>query len=229
MRTFNCQDYKNNHVLKNINLIINKGEKIAIIGENGSGKSTLVKLIAGLLQPQTGYINLYSDKISIVFQDYAHFLTSIRENVGFGNKDYIEKNEKLINELKRGGGEKLLEKVNYNIDIQIGKELYENGIDISGGEWQRIAIGRCLVAEADIIILDESVSALDPYAEKHQIELMNTILKNKTVLIITHRLSFLQEVDKVIFIKYGSIIDIGKHRNLLENSKVYRDLIESNV
>ena len=221
--------YKNNHVLKNINLIINKGEKIAIIGENGSGKSTLVKLIAGLLQPQTGYINLYSDKISIVFQDYAHFLTSIRENVGFGNKDYIEKNEKLINELKRGGGEKLLEKVNYNIDIQIGKELYENGIDISGGEWQRIAIGRCLVAEADIIILDESVSALDPYAEKHQIELMNTILKNKTVLIITHRLSFLQEVDKVIFIKYGSIIDIGKHRNLLENSKVYRDLIESNV
>ena len=218
--------YNNKFVLKNVNLEILKGDKIVIVGENGCGKSTLIKLISGLLYPNSGTIINTANKIGVVFQDYAKFYTTIRENIAFGSLKDLNNDSKLEEILKISMGKKFANQYN-DLEIGLSPEFFENSIDLSGGEWQKIAIARCIASDADLIVLDESTSALDPLTEKLHYNLFNTIFKEKTIIMITHHLNVLLLADKIAFMKNGEIIEFGSHSDLISKKGDYFSFINN--
>ena len=222
----------NNAVLDDINLEITKGERIAIVGPNGSGKSTLVKLISKLYDLEDNSIfyndhsiNDYDDSvlrscIAILFQDFTKYELTVRENVGFGNIDNISDDEGM-----RAALDKASAKFISNMDEQLGL-WFQNGVQLSGGQWQKIAIARTFFRNASLYILDEPSSALDPIAEKEVIDMFMKMTKDKIGIFISHRLSTAMLADKIVVMNAGEIIGIGTHKELLLNNEVYRRMYE---
>lgn len=212
-------------VLKNINVKIRDGEKIAIIGENGSGKSTFINLLCGLLQPKQGNIYIggekvkegYGSNIAAVFQDFACYSGSIRYNIALSDSGVDD--EKILRILKMLNWEN---EDNSNIlDQQIGL-FSDTKDDLSGGQWQKIALARTIYNEnAKILIFDEPTSAMDPISEA---ELYNNFMKltgDKTTLIISHRLGIGKIVDRILVFKNGEIVENGMHEELLKKNSEY--------
>lgn len=215
-------------VLKNISFSIHKGEKISIVGLNGAGKSTLVKLICRMYQADSGeiYVNgrniydyeyfSYMNTISAVFQDYRLFNFTIAENVSCQQKDA---NRDEINRLIYEVG--LQEKVSElkdGIDSRFGKDYDEEGIEMSGGQGQKIAIARALYKKASMVILDEPASALDPIAEAEIYEKFNGLVEDKTAIYISHRMSSSVFCDKILIIDGGTVADYDTHDNLMKKT-----------
>ena len=222
-------------VLKNINLTINKGQKIAVIGHNGAGKSTLVHMLLRIYNPDTGTIMMdgknisdldltqYRKLFSCVFQDFNIFAMSIAENVAlsFVKDDMIEV---MHDAFKVSKLEEKIKSLPDNISSVLTKEFDEKGIEFSGGEYQRLAVARAYMKDADLLILDEPTSALDPIVED---ELFNSILSighNKTVIYILHRLSYAKMADVILFMKDGEIIERGSHTELMKLNGYYAEL-----
>lgn len=216
-------------VLKNISFSIHKGEKISIVGLNGAGKSTLVKLICRMYQADSGeiYVNgrniydyeyfSYMNTISAVFQDYRLFNFTIAENVSCQQKDA---NRDEINRLIYEVG--LQEKVSElkdGIDSRFGKDYDEEGIEMSGGQGQKIAIARALYKKASMVILDEPASALDPIAEAEIYEKFNGLVEDKTAIYISHRMSSSVFCDKILIIDGGTVADYDTHENLMKKTE----------
>ena len=216
-------------VLKNISFAIHKGEKISIVGLNGAGKSTLVKLICRMYQADSGeiYVNgrniydyeyfSYMNTISAVFQDYRLFNFTIAENVSCQQKDA---NRDEINRLIYEVG--LQEKVSElkdGIDSRFGKDYDEEGIEMSGGQGQKIAIARALYKKASMVILDEPASALDPIAEAEIYEKFNGLVEDKTAIYISHRMSSSVFCDKILIIDGGTVADYDTHDNLMKKTE----------
>ena len=216
-------------VLKNISFSIHKGEKISIVGLNGAGKSTLVKLICRMYQADSGeiYVNgrniydyeyfSYMNTISAVFQDYRLFNFTIAENVSCQQKDA---NRDEINRLIYEVG--LQEKVSElkdGIDSRFGKDYDEDGIEMSGGQGQKIAIARALYKKASMVILDEPASALDPIAEAEIYEKFNGLVEDKTAIYISHRMSSSVFCDKILIIDGGTVADYDTHENLMKKTE----------
>ena len=213
-------------VLHNINLVINPNEKIAIVGENGSGKSTLINLLLGLYQPTNGKITVggvslnniltdYRMKTACLFQDYVKYQISIDENI-FLEED-IEKDEikKLRKEMS------FIEKLPLKEKTILGK-IEENSIELSGGQWQKLAIARALARKnTKILMLDEPTASLDPNSESKIYENLENISKNKTLLLISHRLGVARLCDKIIVLNKGNIIEHGNHEKLMEQQGEY--------
>ncbi len=216
--------------LKNINLEINKGDKIAFAGPSGSGKTTMTKILLGLYKPTKGTLsfNTISHKnldysslrknIGLVSQGTQLFAGTIRENLTFVNPKATDKD--CIESLKMASAIHLIEKSEKGLDTKIG----EGGIKLSGGEKQRLAIARALLRKPDILVFDEATSALDSLTEKQITETIKRISKQKPGLIIitiAHRLSTISHVDKIYVFEKGRIVEQGNHKALIKNKALY--------
>lgn len=214
------------YVLKNISMKLNIGERLAIVGMNGSGKTTFIKLLSRLYDPNEGEILLnginikkydydeYLNLFSIVFQDFKLFSFSLGQNVT-ASVDY---DEKLVKEvLEKAGLKDRLENMNKGIHTPLYKDFDEDGVEISGGEAQKIALARALYRNAPIIILDEPTAALDPIAEFEIYSKFNEIVGTKTAFYISHRLSSCRFCDEIAVFHEGEIIQKGNHELLLED------------
>lgn len=221
-------------VLKNINLTIRPGEKVAIVGRNGAGKTTFVKVLMGLYPIESGHIYINGQDIntldnekrfsvfSTVFQDYSLFAASIIDNVSMFEKTPDE--AKVLHALKNAGFH-----INKKEDLfrQVSRHLSEEGILFSGGEEQKIAIARALYKDAPYYIMDEPSAALDPIAEREINERILKATEGRTLVIISHRLSACSMVDRVIVLEDGGIQEEGSHQELLEKKGLYAQMWEA--
>lgn len=223
--------------LKNINLKIHPGEKLAVVGLNGAGKTTLVKLITGLYDPSQGQVLLNGKLIknfnrydiykhfSAVFQQFSLMAGSVYENIGQTNEEDMDLN--LANSVidKAGISEKMktLPKGGHT---KLGKDVYEDAVELSGGELQRLMLARALYKNAPILVLDEPTAALDPIAENEIYMHYNEMTQGRTSIFISHRLASTRFCNRIIFIEDGEIIEEGSHDQLLEKDKSYANLFQ---
>ncbi|HLT00025.1 MAG TPA: ABC transporter ATP-binding protein [Acholeplasma sp.] len=213
-------------ILKNISFKVNKGEKISVVGLNGAGKTTLVKLLSRFYQPTEGEILInginidayeyksYVERMAAVFQDFKIFAYTIAQNIA-GHPNDPQGAQDAANKVSLS---KKLASLEKGIESYYGKSLYESGIELSGGEAQKIAIARALYKNSDLIILDEPTAALDPIAEAEIYEHFNDLVKEKTALYISHRMSSSVFCDKVLVLNNGEIEDYDKHQNLMKKT-----------
>lgn len=224
---------KDKKAIEDINLSIRKGETIALIGENGSGKTTLSKIILGLYEADEGSVfwdgtdlnfldkdALYKN-ISLTLQKPVQYNFSLRENVAISDLSRINEEVKIIEALKENDADYLLEKTG-GLDGRLGRIF--NGAELSGGEWQRLALSRCRFKNADFLILDEPTSALDPIEESLVLKRFISLIKNKTAVIISHRAGLCRLVDRVALMKEGRLIALGTHDELFSSCEEYRML-----
>lgn len=217
----NFEYIKDKPVLKNINLTVNKGDKIALVGNSGGGKTTLVNLLPRFYDVKSGSILIddvdiraYSmkslrDKIAVVFQDNFLFSGTIRENILLGKENATE--DEINNAVKMAFLDEFISTLKDGLDTVIG----ERGVLLSGGQKQRVAIARAFLKDAPIIILDEATSALDNKAEAIVQKAIDNLMQDKTVFVIAHRLSTIQNASKIVVINQGEIVETGTHEELL--------------
>ena len=221
-------------ILRNLNFTIKSGEKVAIVGVNGAGKSTVIKLLCGLYKPDSGNIYIggkdintlsqddVRQAVSAVFQDYGCYQMTLRENIAFGDLSAIDDDEKLSEALRRAGAHEVLDK---GLDIPLGR-LYESGIDVSKGQWQRIAVARAFLSRSNFVILDEPTASLDPVAESRMYGAFTEILRGRGTIIISHRLASAKMADKIIVIEGGEVSAIGNHDELMNEGGLYAVMFE---
>ncbi|MCA9382741.1 ABC transporter ATP-binding protein [Candidatus Dojkabacteria bacterium] len=221
-------------VLKDISFKIEPGEKIALVGPSGAGKSTIINLILKFYQPYKGDILLngskYSDlphsqirkNTSLVFQDNELFSTTIKDNVSYGLE---ASKEEIIDALKKANAYDFVKKFKKGINTEVG----ERGIRLSGGQKQRIQIARAILNDAPILLLDEATSSLDSKSEKEVQDAMERLMEDKLVIIIAHRLSTVQNVDRIFVIDEGRIVDSGAPAELAQRPGIYSDLLRYQV
>ncbi|MBJ8031168.1 ABC transporter ATP-binding protein [Bacillus pseudomycoides] len=221
--------------LRNINISLKKGETVAIIGKNGSGKSTLVKCLLQLYTNYSGEILVngrklteiepldYTSKIGAVFQDFVHFELSARDNIGFGDTKFLQDDISLYNAAENAGISSLVKQLPKQLDTQLGK-WFDDGYQLSGGQWQRIAIARAFVRDADIYILDEPSAALDPEAEKDVFNRFKQLVEDRIGIFISHRYSSVRYADKIIVMEDGEIKEFGNHDSLIKECGIYAEL-----
>ncbi len=219
-------------VLKDVSFVAKQNEVTALVGRSGCGKTSILRLVSRLYDATGGEILISNenvknistrslfDKVSIVFQDVTLFDTSVMENIRIGNPDASDEEVKRAAVL--ANCEDFIEKLENGYDTLIG----ENGANLSGGERQRLSIARAFLKNAPIIILDEIVASLDVHNEMKIQESLNKLTKNKTVLIISHRLKSIQNVDKIVVINDGVVEAEGRHEELIKSSKTYKDLVD---
>ncbi|WP_214701448.1 ABC transporter ATP-binding protein [Exiguobacterium sp. s57] len=224
--------------IRNVNLSINKGESISIVGYNGSGKSTLIKCLTGLYNVSSGEITVngikYDDvsekslfkKISIVFQDFYKYKYSIQENVGFGNVQNIDDENELHRLLSDVELSERLRDTKHSLQTYLTKEL-PYGIDLSGGEWQRIAIARARFKDADLFILDEPTAAIDPISEVKVFKLFQEISSSHTSITISHRLGPTKFADRIIVMDDGAIVEEGSFDELIALRGFFYEMYEA--
>lgn len=224
-------------ILHDINLTVPGGERVAIVGYNGAGKTTLIKLLMRLYDPTEGAVmyhgrdireydlDEYHDRIGVVFQDYKMYGASLLENVVLDDIEKPEEEEKAVTEalVHSGFGERLKE-LPEGLSTPITTEFDEKGVNLSGGESQKVAIARAFYRQADILAMDEPSSALDPIAEYNLNKAMHEAAKGKTVFYISHRLSTTRDADRIIMLEKGRILEEGTHEQLLERNGKYAEM-----
>jgi ATP-binding cassette subfamily B protein len=223
------------YALENISFTINKAENIAIVGENGSGKTTIVKLLTGLYEVEAGKIYLndldikvikkqsLQKNIGILLQDFVKYQLSLRENVGLGELDLINSDKALINALDKSGGASILSSLTNGLNQQLGC-WFDNGTELSTGQWQKIALARAFLRDASLYILDEPSSALDPLSEKELFQKFKDLVAGKMGIYISHRFSTVKFASKIIVLKKGKIIEVGNHFELMKQNKYYAEI-----
>lgn len=222
-------------VFKKFNLTIAPGEHIALVGENGAGKSTLIKLLLRFYKPDSGRIlvngqdlslttiDSWYEQIATLFQDFNQYPFTVAENITIGRSSNKPSKKLLAESAKFGGVDYLVKKYKYGWETVL-ESSFKNGIEPSGGQWQRIAISRAFYRQANILILDEPTSAIDAKAEY---EIFNNIFnhyKNKSALIVSHRFSTVRRADRIVVLDQGKIVEQGSHQMLMKKSGLYHDL-----
>jgi len=233
-KTVNFEYNKDNQVLKNINLEIKKGEVTAFVGASGAGKSTMMALILKFITPNNGDIfiddknlKLLNTKdirknIALVQQQPFLFSGKIIDVIRMG-RSYTK--EEVIESAKKANAHHFIE----NLPHKYETKITERGSNFSGGQIQRIAIARAILGNPSILLLDEATSALDAESESEVQEGLNRAMKNRTVIIIAHRLATTQEADHIVVFDNGEIIDVGKHIDLLNKKGIYKELCEKQL
>jgi ATP-binding cassette subfamily B protein len=222
-------------ILKDFNLIIQSGEKVSLVGENGAGKSTIIKLILRFYDVTDGEIlinginikeidlNTWYKKIGALFQDFIKYQFTLKENVIYGDLDKKNDLEALKDALRKSGADSFLGNLPKGVDQIVGK-TFEGGEDLSGGQWQKLALARAFFRNAPLLILDEPTSAIDAKAEYEIFENVQKLQKDKTVIIISHRFSTVRNADRILVLDEGKIIEEGNHEKLMEKKGLYAEL-----
>jgi ABC-type multidrug transport system fused ATPase/permease subunit len=223
------------YILRDFNLVLHPGEKIALVGENGAGKTTLIKLLLRFYDVSEGELlingvdikNINLDKwythIGALFQDFIKYQFTFKENVYFGNQ---KQNDNLIflkEAIKNSGADEYVKDLPQKYDQTVGK-MFKDGIDLSGGQWQKLALARAFFKNAPILILDEPTSAIDAKAEYEIFQRVQSLQKDKTVFIISHRFSTVRNADRILVLDEGKIIEEGNHEVLMNKKGLYAEL-----
>lgn len=230
--------FSEKEILRNINIEIKSGKVTALVGYNGSGKSTLIKLLCRLYDASGGSVQYlgnninrydiekYRKEISVVFQDFVRFNVTANDNIKYGNINKPFDKESVITAAKFSGAEMFISELPQGYDTMLGK-IFENGHEISIGQWQKLAISRALYSDSRIIILDEATSALDAYSEEQFFKNLRDGLGQRGALIISHRLSTIQKADYIYIMSKGTIEQSGTHNELMEQEGDYQQLFNN--
>lgn len=222
-------------VISGLDLDIGPGEKLAIVGENGAGKTTLIKLLTGLYPPTVGEIRLDGQLLSeippevlrrrfgVVLQDFVQYQFSARENVGLGAPEALADLERIREAAARGGAEEVVAKLERGWESQLGR-WFEGGVELSLGNWQKIAVSRAFMRDADILILDEPTASLDAEAEHALFLRFRELTQNKMALLISHRFSTVRMADRIAVMAGGKLQELGSHEELMAKKGRYAHL-----
>ncbi|HET7752455.1 MAG TPA: ABC transporter ATP-binding protein [Anaeromyxobacteraceae bacterium] len=227
---------KERWALQNVSLTIAPGEKLGLVGENGAGKSTLVKLLLRLHEPTDGAI-LYGgvdlrdmdvadlrSRVGAVFQDFVRYQFSAAENIGLGNPAHIEDRPRILEAARRAGADPVLDQLPNGLDTVLGG-WFESGHELSAGQWQKIAIARAFMREAEVLILDEPTASIDAEAEHELFERFRALAADRTAIVISHRFSTVRTMaDQIAVLHNGRVEELGSHRELLEKDGRYAHL-----
>ena len=225
------------NAVQNFNLAINSGELIALVGENGAGKSTIIRLLLRFYDVDSGSISIggvdlrktnpeeLRNRVGVLFQDYANYELTVRENVTMGRPNAEASDDRVLRSLRDARSEWLVKKMPNGLDSKVGR-LFEGGHDLSGGEWQRLALARIMYRDADIWILDEPTSSLDPEAEAAIFAELKENLKGRIGIVISHRFSTVRIADRIAVISDGKVSEIGSHIELMKARGRYSELFE---
>lgn len=224
--------------LEDISLTIQPGEVVALVGENGAGKTTLIKLLCRLYDPTAGTITFEGvdlkelatadlrRQISIVFQDYAKYYLTANENIWLGNIDLPPNDEHIEKAARKAGADDVIKSLPKGYETLLGN-WFEDGEELSIGQWQKIALARAFLRDAQIIVLDEPTSALDPKAEAQVFEKFRQLLQGQSAILISHRLSTIKMADRIYLLEDGTITESGTHQELMQLGGTYAHLFET--
>ncbi|NQX45454.1 ABC transporter ATP-binding protein [Paenibacillus tritici] len=221
--------------LKNISFCLERGQRVAIVGKNGAGKSTLVKCLLGLYKNYSGTI-LYgatdlktiSQKalhkhVSAIFQDFSKYNFSIIENIAVGEISKIEDLQQIKSAAKKSGASDFIEKLPMGYSTGLGS-MFDKGVELSGGQWQKVALSRAYFSEAEIIVLDEPAASLDPYAEADLYQNFSDLSEDRITIMISHRLNSCVNADVILVMDNGMIIEQGSHDELIRLKGIYTEM-----
>lgn len=223
-------------VLDDLSFSIRRGETIAIVGLNGSGKTTLLKLLMGLYRPTRGILKFQgrqydeyrqgylSRKIGSFFQDFILFHLTVKENVGLGNIDCMDNEAMTWDALKKGGAAKLVASWTNGIHQRLLKNVYRDGMMLSGGESQRMAVARTHMSDKEILIFDEPASMLDPIGELEQFQYIKEKIQGHTAILVSHQVGFARLADRILVLNRGRLEEMGTHEELLKQNGMYSEL-----
>lgn len=223
--------------LRHVSLQIQPKQVVALVGENGSGKTTLIKLLTRLYDPTEGTVTLdgmdikefdpieYRKLLSVIFQDYTTYSATVAENIQFGDVSLPPLKDRIIKAAKSAGVDQLINALPQGYDTTLTK-LFDNGYDLSIGQWQRLALARAFFPQSEFVILDEPTSAVDPKAEFELFENFRSRLGDRGALIISHRLSTIRQADYTYMLENGAVVEHGTHEALIEENGKYAELFE---
>ena len=224
-------------ILDDITLTIRPGEHIALVAANGAGKTTLVKLLCRLYDPTAGRITIdgidlreldltvLRRHVSVIFQDYVHYHLTARENIWLGDTRLASMDDKVAQAARDAGADKLIEKLTHGYDTRLGK-WFDDGQELSIGEWQKIALARAFVRDVQIVVLDEPTSALDASSEFEVFQKFRVLAAGRTTILISHRLSTVRMADCIYVLANGKITESGSHEDLMQLGGEYARMFE---
>ncbi len=217
---------RDEYALRNVNLTIRAGEKIALVGANGAGKTTLIKLLTRLYDPTEGQIlvdgvdlreysvEAWQKKIGVIFQDFVRYQMTVGENIGLGQVEAMNDRARIMVAADKGGAAPLVAELPQGYDTMLGK-WFQKGHELSGGEWQKIAISRAFMRDAEILVLDEPTAALDAQQEYQIFQRFRELTADKMAVLISHRFSTVRMADRIAVISDGTISELGSHEELM--------------
>ena len=223
------------YVLRNVDLHIRPGKKVALVGENGAGKTTLVKLLARLYDPTEGHITLdgldlreydlgsLQRRIGVIFQDFMRYYLSARENIGFGQIEALEDRERIVAAARKSGAHTVISGLPEGYETTLGR-WFDDGHQLSIGEWQKVALARAFMRDAPLLILDEPTASLDARAEYEVFQQFSALTHDRAAVLISHRFSTVRMAERIIVLEQGRIVEEGSHEQLLERGGIYATL-----